>query len=489
MTGNPVKLVLTREEEFSATLSRHEYILRLKVGIKKDGTLTAIEAHVISNEGAYVYKTGPLGVAAMAMTVTYKCPNTRFEGHRVYTNMMCAGAMRGYGGPQAHFAMESMMDMIAEKVGIDPVEFRVKNYRQEGDKGFANLSITVSGLAECLAKGKEQIGWERRGKPGNSVNAKKRGIGMACFTHPTGTTGFLQDYSAASVRINEDGTAHLFVGAADLGTGSNTTLAQIAAEELGLDLDGVDVVSGDTSTVSFDRGALASKTLYTAGNAVRAAVADVKQKILLRAAEKLEVDAGVLEFQDRRIYIKKTPEKGISYSELVREASKAIGGNVTFLGEASFENTSFPQSFGAQFAEVEVNTETGHVEVLKIVAIQDNGKAINPTVVEGQIEGALQQFIGYALTEAPIVDKKTGEMLNPDFANYVVLTALDMPKVEVGLVETYEPTGPFGAKGMSELPTLGIAPAIANAIYNAIGVRFTEIPITLEKVVKALDGG
>jgi len=486
MTGHPVKLVLTRGEEFSATLSAHAYIMKLKVGAKKDGTLTAIEAHVISNEGAYVYQTGPLGVACSGLTGTYKCPNTKFEGHRVYTNMMSAGAFRGYGNPQGHFAIESMMDLIAEKVGIDPVEFRLKNYRQEGDIGLANLPITVSGLAECLAIGKEQIGWERRGEPGGSVSTKKRGIGMACFTHATGTMGFLQDYSAASVRINEDGTAQLFVGVADLGTGSNTTLAQIAAEELGLDLNAVDVVAGDTSTASFDRGALASKTLYSAGNAVKAAVADVKQKIVLRAAEKLEVAPEALEFKDGRIYIKKTREKGITYGDLVREASKAVGGNVTFIGAASFENTGFPLSFGAQFAEVEVDTETGQVEVLKMVAIQDNGKSINPMVVEGQIEGALQQFIGYALTEAPVVDKKTGEMLNPDFANYMVLTALDMPKVEVGLVETCEPTGPFGAKGMGELPTLGIAPAIANAIYHALGVRFTEIPITPEKVFRAL---
>jgi len=486
MTEHPVKLVLTREEEFSATVSRHAFTIRLKVGVKKDGTLTAIEAHIISNEGAYLYKTGPLGVAAKTLAATYKCPNTKFEGHRVYTNIMSAGAYRGYGNPQATFAIESMVDMIAERIGIDPVEFRLKNYRQEGDIGCAGLPITVSGLAECLAKGKEQIGWNRRRKPGDSVNTKKRGIGMACFTHATGTMGYQPDYSAASIRINGDGTVQLFIGVADLGTGSNTTLAQIAAEELGLDLDAVDVITGDTGITSFDMGALASKTLYNAGNAVKAAVADVRQKILLRAAGKLEVKPEALEFKDGRIYIKKTPEKGITYRELIREASKGLRGNVTFIGEASFVNTESPLSFGTQFAEVEVDTETGQVEVLKMVAIQDNGKAINPMVVEGQIEGALQHSIGYSLTENPILDGETGKMLNPDFANYMVLTALDMPKVEVGLVETYEPTGPFGAKGMAELPTVGTAPAIANAIYNAIGTRFTEIPITSEKVFKAI---
>ena len=488
MTGHPVKLVLTREEEFSATLSRHAYIIGLKIGVKKDGSLTAIKAHVISNEGAYLYKPGPLGVAGRGLIKTYRCPNMKYEGYMVYTNLMSGGAFRGYGNPQAHFAIESMMDMITEKLGIDPVEFRLRNYRQQGDMNFADLPITTSGLAECLAKGKEQIGWERRGKPESSVGVKKRGIGMACCAHGTGTSRARPSYSAASILINPDGTAHLSIGAADLGTGSNTTLAQIAAEELGIGLDAIGVTSGDTGTTSHDEGAFASMTLYNAGNAVKAAVIDAKRKILLRAAEKLEAEPEALESKEGRIYIKATPEKGITYTELIREASKANWGNIAFMGEASFENTAFPPSFGAQFAEVEVDTETGQVEVLKIVALQDNGKAINPTVVEGQIEGALQQSVGYALTENPVLDKLTGKMLNPNFANYMVLTALDMPRIEVGLVETYEPTGPFGAKGMSELPINGTAPAIANAIYNAVGVRFTELPMTPEKIFRALKG-
>lgn len=486
MTGHPVSLVLTRDEEFSATISRHAYVIRLKIGVKQGSTLTAIDTHIISNEGAYLYKTGPLGLAGKVIVGNYRCPNTKFEGHRVYTNVMSAGAYRGYGNPQGTFALESMVDMVAEKVGIDPVEFRLKNYKQEGDIGYTGLPITVCGLAKCLAKGKEQIGWGRRGEPGTRANIKKRGMGMACFTHATGTTGYQPDYSSASIRINEDGTAQLFIGVADLGTGCNTTLAQIAAEELGLNLDAIDVIAGDTGTASFDRGAFASKTLYNAGNAVKAAAADVKQKILLRAAKKLQVEPEALEFKNGQIYVKGTLDKVITCSEIVREASKALGNNTTFIGEASFENTSFPQSFGAQFAEVEVDIETGQVEVLKIVALQDNGKAINPMVVEGQIEGALHHSIGYSLTEDPVLDKDTGKMLNPDFANYMVLTALDMPKIKVGLVETYEPSGPFGAKGMAELPTVGTAPAIANAVYNAIGIRFTEIPITLEKVFRAL---
>ncbi|MDP2917540.1 MAG: molybdopterin-dependent oxidoreductase, partial [Dehalococcoidia bacterium] len=487
IAGKPVKLILSREEEFSVGISRHACIIRLKVGVKKDGTITAIDTRILSNEGAYVYKTGPIGLAAKAIVLAYKCPNSRFEGHRVYTNIMSAGAYRGYGNPQGSFAMESMIDMIAEKLGIDPVEFRLKNYRSVGDIGFSCKPIKVTGMAECLTKGKEKIGWNRRGKP-TAAEGKKRGIGVAVICHATGTTGYQADYTTASVRLNEDGTAQVFTGTSDLGTGSNTTLAQIAAEELGLPLDAVQVVAGDTDIAAFDRGAFASKTLYNAGNAVKSAAAKVKQMVMAKAAEKLGVDAAGLDARNGRIFAKQSPDRGATYTEIAKAVSKSLGGNITFMANALFENTGFPEAFGAQFAEVEVDTETGQVEVLKFVAMQDNGIAINPMVVEGQIEGALQHSIGYSLTENPLTHKKTGRMLNPDFRNYLVLTAVDMPKTEVELVQTFEPTGPFGAKGMGELPMVGAAPAIANAIYNATGARITEIPMTPERVFKALRG-
>jgi xanthine dehydrogenase molybdenum-binding subunit len=485
MTGRPVKLVLSREEEFFATVSRHQCIIRLKVGAKKDGSLIAIETHVISNEGAYLYKTGPLNLTCKIITETYRCPNTRFEAHGVYTNTMSGGAYRGYGNPQGTFAIESMMDRVAERVGIDPVEFRIKNYKQTGDIGYKGMPINVCGLADCLERGKKEIGWGNRRKPGCWAKTKKRGVGMACFTHATGTTG---DYSSASIRINADGTALLFVGVADLGTGCNTTLAQIAAEGLCLNLDAVNVIAGDTDTASFDRGAFASKTLYDAGNAVKGAVEDVKKKIVLRAAEVLQAQPETLEFKDGQICVKGVPGKMISYGEIVTEASSTLGKNTTFIGEASFENTGFPQSFGAQFAEVEVDIETGEVACIRIVNVQDNGRSINPMVVEGQIEGALHHSVGQSLTEDPVLDKDNGKMLNPDFANYMVLTTLDMPNIKLGSVETYEPSGPFGAKGMAELPVAGTAAAIANAVYNGIGIRFTELPITPEKVFRALKG-
>jgi len=490
MTGRPVKLVLNREEEFSATITRHADVIRLKIGAKKDGTLTAIEAYVLSNEGAYMYKPGVLGVTAAGLTRSYRCPNVKLEGYAVNTNLSCAGPMRGYGHPQAFFALESMMDMVADKLGIEPVEFRLRNFRGVGDEAISGLPITTCGLPECLAKGAEKIGWARRKKPGEVGNAKRRGIGVAGFTHMTGARpGVVRDYSTAFVKLNMDGTAHLLTGAADLGTGCNTTLAQIVAEELGLTLDDVGVTAGDTGVAPFDSGAWASRTLYMCGLAAKAAAADAKQQLLSRAAERLSVEPKDLEVKGGRVYSKLDPGKGLAFKEVTREASENRQGRaLTFLGKASCGNPGFGQSFGAEFAEVEVDTETGQVEVLKIVAALDVGKAINPMVVEGQIEGAIQQGIGYALTENPILDKETGKTLNPNFANYMVLTSVDMPDIEVVLVETNEPTGPFGAKGMSEPPILGVAPAIANAIYNAVGVRLTEIPMTPEKVFKALEG-
>lgn len=488
MTGQPVRLVLTREEEFSATLSRLASIVKLKLGVKRDGTLTGIKANVVSSTGAYMYKPAVMMVTVRTLISIYRCSNVKAEGYCVYTNLISAGAMRGFGSPQAHFAMESMMDIIADKLGIDPVELRLKNSKNVGDTSMSGTIIGSCGLAECLAKGAEQIGLESGSRVEKVGDVKQQGIGMACFTHRGGTVNTMPDYSAAFVKLNEDGTAHLFTGVADLGTGSYTTLAQIAAEELGLSLDAVDVIAGDTDNAPHDEGAYASRTLYVAGSAVKAAAADAREQLLSRAAEKLNVTPADLNVSGGRIFVRENPEMGVAVEEVTREAREAKKGAMTFLGKATFENYNAAQSFGAQFAKVEVDTETGEVQVLKMVAIHDIGKAINPMVVEGQIEGGLQQSIGYALMEDPIFDEKTGRMLNPNFADYMVPTALDMPHIEMGLVETNEPSGPFGAKSTGELTVLGGAPAIANAIYDAIGIRFTELPITPERVFRALKG-
>jgi xanthine dehydrogenase molybdenum-binding subunit len=488
ITGRPVKIVLNRDEEFASTLSRHADEIRIKVGVKKDGALTAMESSVISNVGAYMYKLGVLAVTSTGLTMSYRCPNVRFEGYDVYTNLSCAGAMRGYGHPQAFFALESMMDMIAHGLGIDPVEFRLKNFRGVGDIAISGKPITTCGLPECLEKGVEEIHWAKRTKGGRTSKTRKRGIGVACFTHMTGPRpGKLRDYSTAFVKLSTDGSAHLITGAADLGTGCKTTLAQIVAEELGLTIDAVAVTAGDTASAPFDSGTFASRTLYMCGLAAKAAAADAKQQLLIRAAENLGVESEDIEVRGGKVYTKLNPNKGLLLKDITKEANENLEGRaMSFLGKASRGNPGFGQSFGAEFAEVEVSLETGIVEVIKIVVALDVGKAINPMIVEGQIEGAVQQGVGFALTENPVFDGRTGKMLNPTFSSYLVPTSADMPEVKVFLVETIEPSGPFGAKGMSEPCYLGIAPAIANAIYNAVGIRLKDLPMSPEKVLKAL---
>ncbi|MFC1980492.1 xanthine dehydrogenase family protein molybdopterin-binding subunit, partial [Chloroflexota bacterium] len=270
MTGRPVQLVLSREEEFTATLCRHAQVIRLKMGVKKDGTITAIEAHALGNVGAYMYKGFIImGITGNNFVGVYRCPNTKYEGHCVYTNLMSSGALRGMGNPQGYFALESMVDMICEKFGIDPVEFHAKNYKKVGEIGRAGFPITSSGFAECLARGTELIGWRDRWEPREEHCVTKHGTGMACVVHGSGPRPSSASHSTAIVKVNEDGTAHLFTGAADLGTGCNTTLAQIVAEELGLSLDAVGITAADTDSTPFDKGVIASSTVYVAGGAAK----------------------------------------------------------------------------------------------------------------------------------------------------------------------------------------------------------------------------
>lgn len=486
-TGRPVKIRYTRKEEFYTTTTRHPAIIELKTGVKKDGTLTAIQAKVIMNTGAYaLFGSGVTWVACYYIggSSLYRCPNIKVDGYCVYTNTPAAGAMRAFGGPQAHFAVESHMDMIAENLGIDPVELRLKNLVRIGDvdrlSGFYN--IRSCGLRECIEKGAERIGWKKKEWKHGGVNeARKRGMGMACMSMISEL-----GVSAAFVKLNEDGSVNILTGATDIGQGSNTVLAQIVAEELGVRLEDVTVTSADTNLTPFDWGTLGSRITYIAGSAAKAAAADAKRQLLERAAKMLKADVKNLEIRDGRVYVKGSSEKGASISEVVWFSQYVDEAKAIILGRASYGPSEFPPAFGAHFAEVEVNTETGQVKVLRIVAVHDVGRAINPTLVEGQVEGALQMGIGYALTEELLFDKVTGKPLNPSFLDYKILTAKDMPEIEVIIIEPVDPTGPYGAKAVGEAACIPTAAAIANAVYNAIGIRCRELPITPEKILKAL---
>lgn len=497
-TGRPVMLKYSREESFLATESRHPITMILKTGVKNDGTFTARQMTAYIDGGAYVTHTpsfaGPVAGWFLAM---YKSPNIKVDNFSVYTNSTQCGAFRGYGNPQVVFAVESQIDDIAAKLGMDPLEIRLKNHPCAGEVWtWSNWIIESCGLEEAIAKGAKAINWAEKRKnegyrsgadaqgTGNPA-AKKRGVGMGYMMHVSGARPMLHETSAAVLKINEDGSANLIYSNSDCGQGSGTALTQIAAEELGIPYENVLITkAADTDVAGFDIGSHASRQAYSGGNVVKKAALAAKQKMLAMAAEILQVPATELVVRDGHIFTQNS-DKSISVAEVSHQAHFGAHGH-QIIGVASEEPAGNPPVYAAQFAEVEVDTETGVIEVLKVVAAHDVGTAINPAVVEGQIEGAVQQGIGYALIEEYRYNSQTGQPLNPNFSDYKILTSVDMPQVETILVEASCETGPFGAKSVGESGLVATAAAIANAVYDAIGIRFKELPITPEKVLAAL---
>jgi xanthine dehydrogenase molybdenum-binding subunit len=483
-TGRPVKLEYTREETFVAGRSRHPVIVELKQGVKRDGALTARQARFIANSGAYgSHGPGITWVGSAALGSLHKCPNVRIEGLCVYTNAPIAGAFRGYGAPQAYFALETQMDEIAEALGMDPIALRLKNAFTPGDLGMAGTPFLSCELAACLAKGAELIGWEHRQPAGSQPGMLKRGLGVATELHSATAYPETREAANAVVVINEDGTVQLRVGAADLGTGAKTVCAQIAAEALGVRFEDVRVLAGDTDVAPYDLGAYASRTTFLSGGATQRAAVAAREQLFALAATRLDVSPEVLEACEGRICVKDAPDRTISFRDVVQPGPGQPA--PVIMGQAGFAPRN-DYSFAAQFAEVEVDTETGQTRVLRMAAVHDIGKAINPAGAEGQVEGGLHQGIGYALLEDLAVDPRTGRTLNPNFVDYKLLTAQDMPAIQVAFIESTDPLGPFGAKGVAEDAVCPTAPAILNAIYNATGVRLNELPASAERVLTAL---
>jgi putative selenate reductase molybdopterin-binding subunit len=490
----PVKIEYTREEEFYMARSRHPQILKIKMGFKRDGTLMANKMTVLATTGAYGSHANTVqGNTGSKVLPIYRTPNMRFECHVVYTNTPVAGAFRGYGCPQGYFAQESVMDEAAHELGMDPVELRKKNMIRlgdidelsaqlgEGKKGLPR-HIRSCGLPECLDRGAAAIDWvrKRQALPEKSGHLR-RGVGVACSMQGSGIAGV--DWAAASLKLNEDGSFNLQVGAADLGTGADTVLAQIGAETLGVSLDKMIVYSGDTDFTPFDVGAYASSTTIISGGAVKKAAEKVRNELLRIASKMLDVPVDNLTCRDNMVVTKCECKKSVTMADLAHFAMYKE--KVQVMENASHWNTDSPPPFCAQFAEVEVDTETGHIRVIHLVTAVDLGVAINPMQAEGQSEGAVAQSLGYALTEEMVLDA-TGRVINPSFLDYKMLAAKDMPKLTTILVETEEPLGPYGAKSISEIPINAPAPAVANAIYHAIGVRFRKLPIRPEDVLRAL---
>jgi len=491
-TRRPVKLEYTREEEFTIARMRHPQHLKLRTGVRRDGSITANEVNVLTNTGAYgthsLTVTGNTGTKPLPL---YRSPNMRFYADIVYANLPISGAFRGYGAPQGFFAMEVHMDEVAESLGMDPLEFRKLNHIRQGDTDLMSAAagegagkkarvMHSCGLPECIERGSAAIGWrEKRGKPG--TGPRRRGVGMCILMQGSGVAG--DELAAAALKMNEDASFNLMVGSADIGTGSDTTLSQIAAEVLGVPLDHIIIKSGDTDHISFDYGAYASSTAYITGTSVLKASEDARQQIVAVAGRMMDEDPEGLLVHDGRV--SSLNGKSVSLQEVAMECLYGEDKKL-IIGTGSHATKESPPPFVAMFAEVEVDVETGQVHPIEIVTAVDVGRALNPDICEGQVEGAVAQGLGYALTEEILVGDD-GRVLNPCFMDYKIFAAPDMPKLTTILVEAEEPTGPFGAKSVAEIAINGPAPAISNAIYDAVGIRLHSLPMTAEKVLAALD--
>ncbi len=492
-TKRPALIELSRPEEFVSSRTRHPMRVRVKLGARSDGILNAMEMEAISNTGAY----GSHGLTVLSNTGSKTLPlynkakNVHFYGKAVYTNLPVAGAYRGYGATQGYFPLETAMDELAEKLGIDPIELRRRNHIRSGETSpiFVKLGEGREGveqiirsceLEKCIEVGMARIGWnDRRGKrirEGSWVH----GLGMSVHMQGSGIAQI--DMGAATIKMNEDGSFNLLVGATDLGTGSDTILSQIAAEVLGVPLEKMIVYSSDTDMTPFDVGAYASSTTYVSGMAVKRAAERVKGQILDVASRILEADPEGLVLAGERVT---GPEgRSVTLSEVCHHAMYQsqqfqIGATASFVPDES------PPPFMASFAEVAVDIETGFVKVLRYVAAVDCGTPINPKMAEGQVEGAIANGIGYALTEEMLFSSR-GRVRNPNLFDYKIPGSLDMPDLEVILVDSYEPTGPLGAKSVGEIAINAPIPTIANAIYDAVGVRLRRTPFTPEQVLAAI---
>ena len=486
--GKPVHMSFSRSEDFIGTETRHPMTIDIKTGITKAGMLTANSIKILANVGAY--STHTIGVLADCLSTgvgLYRCPNVYFDATAVYTNQSLTGAFRGYGNPQLNFAQESQMDIIARDLDIDPVELRLKNYRGLGeiDPIFVD-EIRSDGLKECLSKASEAFAWKDRKRKRQAEGVKKRGVGMAIMLHGTGAAGALPDPASATVMISSDGSVQLVTAASDEGQGNRTALAQIAAEELGVEFEQISVSMPDTDVTPLDGGTHGSRQTYAGGLAVKKAAADAKRKLLAFATRQLGTSEDNLGIKDGIIFNITDPSTRLKISDLMR---KIQIGDMSIcqqiIGVSSGVAPAMPGYYGATFVEVEVDTETGEVCVVKVVGAFDVGKAINPANIEGQITGGAVMGIGWTLTEELLL--REGKILNDSFRDYRILRACDVGELIPIIVESHEPTGPFGAKGVGEGTMVGVAPAIANAIYDAIGVRMKELCITPEKILDALD--
>ena len=488
----PVKVEMTRKDDFLSATPRHAMEISIKTGVKKDGTFLARQAQLKVDTGAYAY-FGPSTTSNAVMLITgpYNIPNLSIEGICVYTNKISCGPCRGPGAPQAHFAAETQMDRIARKLGIDPIELRMKNALKANDLTATGQVLTEGGYQEALAQLKKYMGEHLTVLP--VTEGKAFGIGVA-----GGFWGIPGFGSSATVRLNEDGTVILSMGSVEIGTGSDTAMALLVSEELGIPLERIRVVSGDTDTCPFDFGAIGSRTTQAMGVAVHQAIDGVKKQLLAFAEHHLNAPRELLAFGGSKIYVSERPEIAIQIAKAAHLLSVVNGGPVVATGTNTTPNPPFNPdfveshtmpskpffAFGAQAVAVQVDRATGKVDVLKVVASHNVGKAVFRAGIEGQIHGGVAMGLGYALSEEVIFSN--GKPLNDSFLDYRLPTIVDVPEIVAVIVEKEDARSPEDIRGVGEPTTIPTAAAVANAVYDAVGVRVNHLPLTPERVYWAL---
>ena len=472
--GRPVKMVMTRQEEFLAASPRHASIIRLKAGVKQSGDLVAWEASAIFDSGAYAGYKPQIGLGGTKkLGGTYRIPHVRIDGYYAYTHTLPCGHCRAPGDPQASFAVESFMDMIAARLKLDPFRFRWMNSLEDGDLSPTGEPWRGINIKETMKAAVEASAW---GKPKPNSHY---GLGIACAERPTGT-----GESSAVVIVNGDGSVNIISGASDPGTGARTVLCQIVAEVLKIPMERITINLVDTDSAPYDQGAGGGRTTFVAGQAASHAALQVKKELVASAAKLLNCSAEAaqesIEVADGFLFLKSDPAKKVSYSQAVKAVKKS-----QIMAEEVFSANEMDDTcFTTHIAEVQVDPERGYVEVKRVTAAHDIGFAINPAAAEGQIEGGIVQGVGFALLEE--TQRVDGKVANPTLADYKLCTSRDVPEIVTLMIEGSPGAGPYNAKSIGELPTCPVAPAVANAIFDAIGVRITDLPITGEKIIKAL---
>jgi 4-hydroxybenzoyl-CoA reductase alpha subunit len=492
--GKPVKIINTREEEFLAGCRPRVFMkINVKLGFKKDGRIRAKHIRVIADNGAYSAKAPAItGVAAMRHDTCYKYTDVKTQAYLVYTNKIPTGAFRGFGNPSAEWAVEQAIDIGAHQLGIDPMEIARINSAEAGYVSPHGNRVTSCELKQCLDMTETMMDWKKK----RAEKKPNTGLGLACTVHVSGKRHFGDyDGSSATIKINEDGKALILSGEGECGQGVHTVMCQIAAEELGMSVEDVEISRADTDLTTFCLGAFASRLTYISGNAVKNAATAVKKQLFEQAAEMLEANPDDLVIRSGHVSVKGAEHKSLTVADVARArlfrhngapivASGSFDADSVLPDSTRFGNESGAYNYGAQAAYVAVDPETGQVKVLQYVIASDCGTVIYPIGAEGQVEGGFAQGIGYALTEGLQFDE--GRPVNPNFSDYRIPSMRDMPPLTHGFADSYEPTGPFGAKGLGELNMDPTAAVISNAIFDAVGVRIKNLPITPEKVLRAL---